>query len=94
MKFLQLEDIRQKRAAERLSKISSGPDLTKSPNGIDYGFVFWCFSFLNIVFLSFFLMLLLRLDVPVAGIRKSESANRLSEVLIFLLDFKEKNGLN
>ncbi|KAG8371448.1 hypothetical protein BUALT_Bualt13G0088600 [Buddleja alternifolia] len=43
-----LEEIRQKRAAERLSKTSSGPDLTKSPT-----------------------------DDMV--IRKSESANRLSE---------------
>ncbi|KAF3669387.1 putative DNA-directed RNA polymerase II subunit RPB7-like [Capsicum annuum] len=45
-----LEEIRQKRAAERLSKTSSGPDLTKSSNT-------------NEVF----------------GIKKSESATRLSE---------------
>ncbi|CAI0393039.1 unnamed protein product [Linum tenue] len=45
-----LEDIRQKRAAERLSKASSGPDLSKSPILAD-----------NV------------------GIKKSESANRLSE---------------
>ncbi|KAM5583504.1 cilia- and flagella-associated protein 157 [Rosa sericea] len=44
-----LEDIRQKRAAERLSKTSSGPDLSQIPP-IDHG-----------------------------GMRKSESANRLSE---------------
>ncbi|KAI3446838.1 hypothetical protein Pfo_003503 [Paulownia fortunei] len=43
-----LEEIRQKRAAERLSKASSGPDLTKNP-------------------------------IDVTGIKKSESANRLSE---------------
>ncbi|GER33680.1 myosin heavy chain-related [Striga asiatica] len=43
-----LEEIRQKRAAERLSKASSGPDLTKTPTD----------------------------DM---GIKKSESANRLSE---------------
>nr|XP_009778543.1 PREDICTED: uncharacterized protein LOC104227875 [Nicotiana sylvestris] len=29
-----LEEIRQKRAAERLSKISSGPDLTNIPNEV------------------------------------------------------------
>ncbi|KAM3326066.1 filamin A-interacting protein 1-like isoform X1 [Capsicum chacoense] len=45
-----LEEIRQKRAAERLSKTSSGPDLTKASNT-------------NEVF----------------GIKKSESATRLSE---------------
>ncbi|PRQ34258.1 hypothetical protein RchiOBHm_Chr5g0066831 [Rosa chinensis] len=44
-----LEEIRQKRAAERLSKTSSGPDLSQIPP-IDNG-----------------------------GMRKSESANRLSE---------------
>ncbi|KAK6152693.1 hypothetical protein DH2020_012332 [Rehmannia glutinosa] len=43
-----LEEIRQKRAAERLSKAPSGPDLTKSPTDD-------------------------------TGIKKSESANRLSE---------------
>ncbi|KAL0370010.1 UNVERIFIED_CONTAM: ATP-dependent zinc metalloprotease FTSH 8, mitochondrial [Sesamum angustifolium] len=43
-----LEEIRQKRAAERLSKASSGPDLIKSPT-------------------------------DGTGIKKSESANRLSE---------------
>ncbi|KAJ6755315.1 hypothetical protein OIU79_027847 [Salix purpurea] len=45
-----LEEIRQKRAAERLSKASSGPDLTKLPIPNDN-----------------------------AGMRKSESGNRLSE---------------
>lgn len=44
--FLQLEDIRQKRAAERLSKISSGPDLTKIPNGIDSCFLVSTINFL------------------------------------------------
>ncbi|XP_050369606.1 uncharacterized protein LOC126787747 [Argentina anserina] len=44
-----LEEIRQKRAAERLSKTSSGPDLTQIP------------------------------PIDVGGMRKSESANRLSE---------------
>ncbi|CAG7910468.1 unnamed protein product [Brassica rapa] len=43
-----LEEIRQKRAAQRLSKTSSGPDLSEIP-------------------------------IPTAGIRKSESENRLSE---------------
>ncbi|CAH8306315.1 unnamed protein product [Eruca vesicaria subsp. sativa] len=43
-----LEEIRQKRAAQRLSKTSSGPDLSEIP-------------------------------IPAAGIRKSESENRLSE---------------
>ncbi|XP_004291510.1 PREDICTED: paramyosin [Fragaria vesca subsp. vesca] len=44
-----LEEIRQKRAAERLSKTSSGPDLSQIP------------------------------PIDVGGMRKSESANRLSE---------------
>ncbi|KAL1558045.1 ciliary rootlet coiled-coil protein 2-like [Salvia divinorum] len=43
-----LEDIRQKRAAERMSKASSGPDLAKNP-------------------------------ADATGIKKSESANRLTE---------------
>lgn len=29
--YVQLEEIRQKRAAERLSRVSSGPDLSKPP---------------------------------------------------------------
>ncbi|KAK9940630.1 hypothetical protein M0R45_017281 [Rubus argutus] len=44
-----LEEIRQKRAAERLSKTSSGPDLSQIP------------------------------PIDIVGMRKSESANRLSE---------------
>ncbi|OAY57827.1 myosin-16 isoform X1 [Manihot esculenta] len=63
-----LEEIRQKRAAERLSKTSSGPDLTKTPNPND-----------NI------------------GIKKSESANRLSETDVSglvsqLKDLQKKNA--
>ncbi|KAG6415046.1 hypothetical protein SASPL_122447 [Salvia splendens] len=51
-----LEDIRQKRAAERMSKTSSGPDLAKIPT-------------------------------DATGIKKSESANRLTEV-VFGYDLK------
>ncbi|XP_004292923.1 PREDICTED: uncharacterized protein LOC101301649 [Fragaria vesca subsp. vesca] len=47
--YCPLEEIRQKRAAERLSKTSSGPDLSQIP------------------------------PIDVGGMRKSESANRLSE---------------
>nr|VDD32672.1 unnamed protein product [Brassica oleracea] len=50
-----LEEIRQKRAAQRLSKTSSGPDLSEIP-------------------------------IPTAGIRKSESENRLSEIYYDLAD--------
>ncbi|KAH8520303.1 hypothetical protein Peur_039165 [Populus x canadensis] len=71
-----LEEIRQKRAAERLSKASSGPDLTKIPTPNDN-----------------------------AGMRKSESGNRLSETDIGGLvsqlkdlqkrnaDLEESNGI-
>ncbi|KAJ7012674.1 WEB family protein [Populus alba x Populus x berolinensis] len=71
-----LEEIRQKRAAERLSKASSGPDLTKIPTPSDN-----------------------------AGMRKSESGNRLSETDIGGLvsqlkdlqkrnaDLEESNGI-
>ncbi|ESQ42454.1 hypothetical protein EUTSA_v10013620mg [Eutrema salsugineum] len=60
-----LEEIRQKRAAQRLSKASSGPDLSEIPNP--------------------------------AGIRKSESGNRLSETDIAALysqlkDLQRKNA--
>ncbi|KAJ4833294.1 hypothetical protein Tsubulata_004313 [Turnera subulata] len=63
-----LEEIRQKRAAERLSKTSSGPDLTQVPLPNDN-----------------------------AGIKKSESANRLSETDVSglvsqLKDFQKKNA--
>ncbi|PHT28775.1 hypothetical protein CQW23_31625 [Capsicum baccatum] len=59
-----LEEIRQKRAAERLSKTSSGPDLTKASNT-------------NEVF----------------GIKKSESATRLSEVSICISVSHDITGL-
>ncbi|PIN26560.1 hypothetical protein CDL12_00696 [Handroanthus impetiginosus] len=61
-----LEEIRQKRAAERLSKASSGPDLTKPPtDGV--------------------------------GIKKSESANRLTEndisgLVSQLKDMQQRNA--
>ncbi|KAJ6385054.1 hypothetical protein OIU77_028286 [Salix suchowensis] len=63
-----LEEIRQKRAAERLSKVSSGSDLTKVPIPNDN-----------------------------AGIRKSESENRLSETDISglvsqLKDLQKRNA--
>ncbi|XP_057727633.1 uncharacterized protein LOC130943669 [Arachis stenosperma] len=62
-----LEEIRQKRAAERLSKTSSGPDLSQIPRSSE-----------------------------LAGMTKSESANRLSEtdisaVLSQLKDLQKKN---
>lgn len=63
-----LEEIRQKRAAERLSKTSSGPDLSKVSNSND-----------------------------VVPIRKSESANRLSEtdvggLVAQIRDLEKKNA--
>ncbi|KAB2606976.1 myosin-11-like [Pyrus ussuriensis x Pyrus communis] len=63
-----LEEIRQKRAAEKLSKTSSGPDLSKISIPIDNG-----------------------------GMRKSESANRLSESDVSVLvaqikDLEKKNA--
>ncbi|CAL8160792.1 unnamed protein product [Prunus armeniaca] len=63
-----LEDIRQKRAAEKLSKTSSGPDLSKASIPIDHG-----------------------------GMRKSESASRLSESDVGVLvaqikDLERKNA--
>ncbi|MED6110343.1 hypothetical protein PIB30_041915 [Stylosanthes scabra] len=64
-----LEEIRQKRAAERLSKTSSGPDLSQIPKTSE-----------------------------LAGMPKSESANRLSEtdisaVLSQLKDLQKKNAV-
>ncbi|MED6119046.1 hypothetical protein PIB30_008266 [Stylosanthes scabra] len=64
-----LEEIRQKRAAERLSKTSSGPDLSQIPKTSE-----------------------------LAGMTKSESANRLSEtdisaVLSQLKDLQKKNAV-
>ncbi|KAK4254918.1 hypothetical protein QN277_007991 [Acacia crassicarpa] len=62
-----LEEIRQKRAADRLSKTSSGPDLSKIPN-----------------------------PAEIAGMKKSESANKLSDMDISSLlsqikDLQKKN---
>ncbi|KAL5784160.1 hypothetical protein ACOSQ2_006552 [Xanthoceras sorbifolium] len=67
-----LEEIRQKRAADRLSKTSSGPDLTKPSS-----------SPINVI--------------DAAGMRKSESVNRLSETDISglvsqLKDLLKRNG--
>lgn len=74
----QLEEIRQKRAAERLIKASSGPDLTQPSfhNGSHH------LSLSLIIKLSFFLKkkYLYFLCTDFVGMKKSESGNRLTEV--------------
>jgi hypothetical protein len=80
-----LEEIRQKRAAQRLSKASSGPDLSEIPNpaGNFIHLQFQCFA---ISFSTSFAILIdyfIISDFPV--IRKSESGNRLSEVAFLCL---------
>ena len=89
--LMQLEEIRQKRAAERLSKASSGPDLIKvsSPSGLYYS-QNWCLRCIRVCLYLYAIILLISriktffffslFSTETVGIKKSESGSRLSEV--------------
>lgn len=88
----QLEEIRQKRAAERLSKTSSGPDLGQVPStsGQNSPPREWTYCVFIIIMMIPFLCALFSaiqnyfsFPSETSGMSKSESANRLSEVTFF-----------